>query len=339
MLEIDGSFGEGGGQIIRSSLALSLATGTPFRAVNVRARRSRPGLQRQHLTALRAAAEVGAARVTGDELHSREFTFVPGTLQPGDYRFDIGTAGSTMLLLQTLLPVLIAADAPSRLTLQGGTHNLLAPPFEFVERTLVPLLNRLGPHISLDLDRPGFYPVGGGKVRVEIEPAPLQRLELLERGKQQSVQATATVSKLPVHIARRELKVVAGLLSLKSRRLHIVDETRSPGPGNVVSIVAVFENVTEVFTGFGERGKPAERVAREAAKEAKRYLDGIAPVGEHLADQLLLPLALGGGGAYRTFALTPHSTTNIDTIQKFLDVDVDVLPPENGAVEVRVRGR
>ena len=331
MIEIDGSQGEGGGQVIRSSLSLSLATGQPFRAVNVRAKRSRPGLQRQHLTSVRAAAEVGSAKLTGDELHSREFTFAPGRVRPGDYEFDIGTAGSTTLVLQTVLPVLIAADGPSTVTLRGGTHNAMAPPFEFVERAFLPLIDLLGPHVEISLERPGFYPAGGGKLRVTVQPArKFRRFQLLERGRVTDIRASALVSRLPRHIAERELKTVARLLSLKSRQLEVLEDTQSPGPGNVVSIVVQAEHVTEVFTGFGEKGKPAERVARAAVKEAKRYLDAEVPVDEHLADQLLLPLALGAGGEFVTCKPTLHTTTNINVIQRFLEADISLEECEAG---------
>lgn len=338
MIEIDGSQGEGGGQVIRSSLTLSLATGQPFRAVRVRAKRSRPGLLRQHLTALRAAAEVGGAEITGDELHSREFTFKPGTVRPGDYRFDIGTAGSTTLVLETVLPVLLAADGPSTLTLLGGTHNNLAPPFEFVERAFLPLVNRLGPRVELTLVRPGFYPAGGGEFRVTIEPARrFRRLELLERGRVTDVRATAVVSKLPLHIAQRELKVIQRQLSLKSRQLQAVEETRAAGPGNVVWVEVEAERVTEVFTGFGSKGKPAERVAREAARDAKRYLDTDLPVEQHLADQLLVPLALCAGGSFATCPPSQHTTTNIAVIRRFLDVDITTTTAD-GRTRVDVSG-
>lgn len=339
MIEIDGASGEGGGQIIRSSLTLSLATGKAFRAVNVRANRSRPGLQKQHLTALRAAAEIGAADVRGDELHSRKFTFRPAKVRTGDFRFDIGTAGSTTLVLQTVLPVLLTAKGTSRLTLEGGTHNTMAPPYEFIERSLVPLLRRMGAGIDLTLERPGFYPVGGGKFRVVIEPAAsLRPLKLEERGAIKQTHAVAVVSKLPVHIAERELNVIGRLLGLKANQLETVEETRARGPGNVAFVQIDAENVTEVFTGFGERGKKAETVGREAAEEAIEWLDADVPVGPHLADQLLLPLSLGSGGSYRTVEPTLHTLTNIETIRKFLDVSISVQSMDKRTSTVVVGG-
>src|SRR5688500_7677378 len=183
MLELDGSQGEGGGQVLRTSLALSLITGTPFRIVDIRANRNPPGLRKQHLTAVEAAAQVGDAEVKGAAVGARELTFAPRTVRTGDFRFAIGTAGSCTLVLQTVLPALMLQKERSALILEGGTHNPMAPPFDFLERVYLPLLARLGPQVKLTLDRPGFYPVGGGKLRCEIAPVErLAGLELLERG-------------------------------------------------------------------------------------------------------------------------------------------------------------
>ncbi|MFN7134491.1 MAG: RNA 3'-terminal phosphate cyclase, partial [Myxococcales bacterium] len=182
MLTIDGSMGEGGGQIIRTSLACALITGKSFRITKIRARRAKPGLMRQHLTAVRAAAEIGDAEVTGAEVGSSELTFRPGKLRAGDYHFAIGTAGSTTLVLQTVLPALLMASGPSSVVLEGGTHNPMAPTYDFLERCFLPLVERLGPRVSTRLERPGFYPAGGGRWSVQLAPAPLKGFELLERG-------------------------------------------------------------------------------------------------------------------------------------------------------------
>src|ERR687885_161494 len=210
MLSIDGSFGEGGGQIIRTSLALSLITGVPFRVYNVRARREKPGLQRQHLTAVTAAAAIGTAKVEGAHVGSREFTFEPGAITPGEYKFSIGTAGSTMLVLQAILPPLMIADGPSLLLFEGGTHNVHAPPFEFIQKTFLPLVNRSGPSVTVELQRYGFYPPGGGRFNVYVEPArKLKRLDLVERGAVLSQRARALCVNVPRHIGERELAVVS----------------------------------------------------------------------------------------------------------------------------------
>lgn len=327
MITIDGSFGEGGGQIIRSSCALSLITGKAFRIYNVRARRDRPGLQRQHLTAVNAAAEIGQAKVDGAAFGSSEFTFVPGKVSPGEYVFRIGTAGSTMLLLQTVLPPLMTASASSRLTLEGGTHNVHAPPFEFLQKTFLPLVNRIGPKVSIELERYGFYPPGGGRVHVLIEPAAeWRRLELLQIGHISRELARALVVNLPQSIAERELGVIAEKLGWSDEQLQIETSTDAYSPGNVLTLEIESEQVTEVITGIGERGVRAEVIAEKAAGEAKRYLATSAPVGEHLADQLLIPLALAGGGSYLTGALSLHTTTNIEVIRKFLSVEIKTTP-------------
>jgi RNA 3'-terminal phosphate cyclase (ATP) len=204
MITIDGSFGEGGGQILRTSLALSLVTGHAFRIQNIRAGRAKPGLLRQHLTAVQAAVEVGDAAVDGATLGSKELVFKPGKVRAGDYRFAVGTAGSATLVLQTILPALIIGKEPSRLTLEGGTHNPHAPPFDFLDRAFLPLLNRTGPQVSMKLERIGFYPAGGGRFTVEIIPTDkLKGLDLRERGESKGRSARAIFSNLSAGVANR----------------------------------------------------------------------------------------------------------------------------------------
>ncbi|PYS82448.1 MAG: RNA 3'-terminal phosphate cyclase [Acidobacteria bacterium] len=339
MLSIDGSFGEGGGQIIRTSLALSLITGKAFRVCNVRARRDRPGLQRQHLTAVTAAAAIGGARVDGAHAGSKEFTFLPGAVTPGEYKFSIGTAGSTMLVLQAVLPPLMIADAPSLLLFEGGTHNVKAPPFEFIQKTFLPLVNRMGPNVSVELQRYGFYPPGGGRFNVYVEPsAELKRLDLLERGTILSERARALVVNLPAHVAERELAVASEQLGLMPDQLDLEQSANAISAGNVFSISIESESLTEVFTGIGERGVRAEAVAARVVHEARRYLEVGAPVGEHLADQLLIPLALARGGSYITGTPTLHTTTNIEVIKKFLPVEITTTQLTEEVWKVEVSG-
>ena len=338
MLTIDGSFGEGGGQIIRTSLALSLVTGKPFRVERVRAKREKPGLQRQHLTAVNAAAEVGRAEVDGAAVGSRQFTFIPGKVVPGDYVFNIGTAGSTTLVFQTVLPPLMIASAPSMLTLEGGTHNVHAPPFEFIEKTFLPLVNRMGPHVVAELKRYGFYPPGGGKFDVLIEPSAVHhRLDLLERGQIRAQRARALVVNLPSSIAERELAVIGPKMGWSEEQLQLETSTNAHSPGNVVTIEIESHDLTEVFTGMGQRGVRAEVVAETVAEEALQYLAIEAPVGEHLADQLLIPLALTGGGSFTTGPLSLHTTTNIEIIKKFLDVEILTAPLTKRVWKIEVR--
>jgi RNA 3'-terminal phosphate cyclase (ATP) len=338
MLTIDGSVGEGGGQIIRTSVALSLITGKPFRVYNVRARREKPGLQRQHLTAVLSAAEVGRARVDGASVGSREFTFTPGEVAAGNYRFSVGTAGSATLVLQAVLPPLMTAAGPSTLVLEGGTHNPHAPPYEFIKRAFLPLVGRTGPTVSIELERYGFYPPGGGRLRVTIAPAAeRRRLDLDERGLILSQKARALVVKLPASIAERELAVVGQQLGWPADLLEVEFSENAHSPGNVLTIEIEGENVTEVFTGMGQRGVPAERVAAEVIEEVQSYLETGAPVGEHLADQLLIPLALAGGGSYVTGPLSLHTTTNIDIVRLFLPVEIETTQLTEALWKIEVR--
>jgi RNA 3'-terminal phosphate cyclase (ATP) len=337
MITIDGSQGEGGGQILRSALALSLITGRAFTMTHIRAGRKKTGLMRQHLTAVTAAAEIGQATVTGAALGSASLTFAPGDVRPGDYHFSVGTAGSATLVLQTVLPALLCAKEPSALRLEGGTHNPWAPPFDFLTKAFLPLVNRMGPTVEATLVRPGFYPAGGGEFHVTITPAAaLRPIELLERGQTRRTIATATVAHLPRHIAERELRVIGGKLGLAGDDLVVEEVANSRGPGNVVSIVVESEHLTEVFTGFGQHQVPAETVADKAAQQARRYLSAGAAVGEHLTDQLLIPFALAGGGAFRTLGLSPHAQTNIEVIQTFLEArfEIDRRTPPGCVVRV-----
>ena len=321
MIDIDGSFGEGGGQILRTSLALSLITGEPFRITRIRAGRKKPGLLRQHLTCVLAAARIGSAHVDGAEAGSQELTFVPQTLHGGHYEFAIGTAGSTTLVLQTILVPLLIAGEPSTVVLEGGTHNPAAPSFDFLTRSFLPLIARMGAQVEAKLERPGFAPAGGGRIVVAIQPArKLGALELLARGAVLEQRARAVVANLPFDIARREADVIIA----KTGWADVRGETirGAVGPGNVVTLEVVSEHATEVVTAFGRRGVRAEAVAAEAVDEMQRYLASSAAAGEHLADQLLLPMAVGGGGAFTTVRATPHTTTNAEVIAKFLPVKV-----------------
>ncbi len=337
MLSLDGSLGEGGGQILRTALALSLVTATPFRIERIRAGRKKPGLMRQHLAAVEAAARIGSAEVNGCVQGSTTLSFAPEATRPGDYRFSIGTAGSCCLVLQTVLPALLLAGGDSELVLEGGTHNPFAPPFDFLDRAFLPLVNRMGPEVTARLVRPGFDPAGGGEMRVFVRPAgALRRLDLLDRGPVSSCRARAVVARLPRHIADRELKVIGQRMSWGRDALHAEEETRSAGPGNVVSIEIESANVTEVFTGFGERGVPAETVAGRVADEAGEYLAAGAPVGRHLADQLLIPIALAGGGVFRTLAPSAHTTTNKEIVGAFLSARIEISDLGRGVWEIGV---
>lgn len=338
MIRIDGSFGEGGGQILRTSLALSMLTQQPFRITNIRANRKKPGLKRQHLTAVQAAAEICGASVSGAVLQSTELMFSPRHIRTGNYHFDIGSAGSTGLVLQTVLLPLVQAGDSSSLIIDGGTHNMHAPPFDFLERAFLPLVNRMGANVQIELKRPGFYPAGGGRVRVRIKPGkPLAPLLLRERGPIRHRLAIAIVAGLPVDIAHRELRTVRHALNFRKSELTIREIGTAPSPGNVLLIEIASQNVTEVFTGFGRIGVRAEQVAREVIDEVRPYLEANMAVGPYLADQLLLPLALAGGSAFTTVAPTRHTRTNIAVIEKFLDVAFAVEETAPGCYLIAVK--
>jgi len=271
---------------------------------------------------------------------SREVTFAPREIRSGNYSFSIGTAGSTTLILQTILPALIVAPGPSTVVLEGGTHNPFAPPFDFLAKAFLPLLARMGAEVSATLERPGFYPAGGGKLRFEISPAEkLGRLDLTERGAIIRRAGRALVANLPPKIADRELNVIGRKMSWGKDSLYKEAISNSAGPGNIVLIELESENVTEVFTGFGERGLPAETVANEAIRAARRYLAADLPVGEYLANQLLLPMAIGGGGTFITQPLSRHSVTNMEVIRLFLGHDVLAASREENRVRVDIAPR
>ncbi len=335
-LTLDGRLGEGGGQILRTALSLSMCLGRPFRIEQLRANRRPPGLRPQHLTAVLASAQISGAAVEGAELGSGSVDFRPGPVRPGAYRFDLGTAGSTCLVAETLLPALGTASAPSILELVGGTHNPLAPSFEFLDQALLPLLRRMGLGVQAALERPGFYPRGGGVVRLSISPArPLRPIHLERRGELWSRRVEALLSRLPRHIAERELALLARELGLPGEALA-VREVDALGPGNALTLVLQSREITEVVAGIGQRGVPAERVASALVGEARAYLATEVPVGIHLADQLLAPLALAGGGSFVTLEPSLHTRTNLAVIQQFLDLEAVVEPLGAGRWRIRL---
>lgn len=335
VIELDGAIG--GGQVLRSALSLSMVTGQAFRIRQIRARRSRPGLLRQHLTAVMAAAEVCGARIAGAELGSQELRFEPGTIRSGEYRFAIGTAGSCTLVLQTLLPALLQAPGTSRVRISGGTHNPLAPPADFLTRSWLPLMRRMGAGIELDLLRHGFVPAGGGEIDVTVQPSQLTPLDLYERGALLSHQALALTAGLAPSVAERELNQVAKRLRWAPEMLHPITLDPARGPGNVLLLEYVFEQVTEVFSAFGQVLLRAEKVADTAINQAADWLRSDAAVAEHLADQLLLPMALAGSGSFTTPRMTEHLHSNIAVIERFLPVTIECS--EEGAERLRVEVR
>ncbi len=337
MITIDGSEGEGGGQVLRYSAALSLLTGESFTITNIRGGREKPGMKRQHVTALEAACLIGNAEASGLGVGSEEITFRPGSVTPGEYHFAVGTAGSTGLVLQTVIVPLMLADAPSRLVIEGGTHAMASPPYEFTAKTLLPLLSRMGPQVSAKLERHGFFPRGGGRIVVDIEPSGLQPIKCLDRGSMQSCQTEAVVAGVPFDVAERELasarKVLTEWPEEAFRTRQIAAEE---GPGNVLLIEAEFDHVTEVMSGFGKIGVPAERLAKTAAKRMAGYLKSGAFAGPYLQDQLLLPFAIARGGAFTTVKLSLHTKTAMDLIQRFTGTGFKTEATANGGHLIEV---
>jgi RNA 3'-terminal phosphate cyclase (ATP) len=323
MIEIDGAIGEGGGQVLRTALTLSMITGQPFRVTNIRAGRPKPGLLRQHLVAVQAAQAVCAAVVSGAELGSQALVFSPGAIQGGDYAFAIGSAGSCTLVLQTLILALLHADAPSTVRISGGTLNPMAPPAQFVQSAYCRVLAAMGAHVEVEVLRAGFYPAGGGVVTATVEPcARLLPLSLMERGPRLHARAEAFCAAVPAGVAQRELDCVGSGMGWDASQLHLRMLPPEQGPGNALLITLEHEQVTEVFAGFGEKSVPAETVAKRALNEARRYIASQAAVGEHLADQLMLPMALAGQGAFTTDSVSQHALTNAAIIARFLPVAI-----------------
>jgi RNA 3'-terminal phosphate cyclase (ATP) len=340
LVELDGSFGEGGGQILRTSLALSLITGRPFHLRNVRARRSRPGLQPQHLMSVRAAAAVGRAEIRGASRGSIDLVFEPGPVVPGKYDFPIGTAGATGLVLHTVyLPLAWKASGPSELVITGGTHNDHSPCFHFLETTWRPYMERLGLHVRLTLKRPGFYPRGGGVLLAHVQPCNrLTGLRLAGPGKITKATGFSAVAGLPEDIARRQARRARYGLQEAGLKVDLREESWSGGPGTVLAIVLDSAPVPVLFFGLGARGKPAERVADEAVDQALAYLkSGPAGVDEHSADQLVLPLALAAEGSeFRVARVSRHLLTNIEVIRHFLEREIVCEGKEGEAGVVRI---
>jgi RNA 3'-terminal phosphate cyclase (ATP) len=323
MIELDGSAGEGGGQVLRSALTLSMITGQPFRIQNIRARRRKPGLLRQHLVAVQAAAEISGAQVTDADVGSQSLTFAPNQIKSGEYQFAIGTAGSCTLVLQTILPALLYGGAPSTVRISGGTHNPMAPPVEFLQRAYCRVLASMGARVEIDLLRAGFYPAGGGLVVASITPcAALRPIELLSRGKRFAGYAESIVAGVPASVARRELECIGAGMGWSESQLLVRSLPAEQGPGNALLVTLEHEHVTEVFAAFGEKMVRAENVATTVLHEARRYIASDAAVGEHLADQILLPLALAGGGRFSIDRVSQHAITNAEIIGRFLPISI-----------------
>lgn len=347
MIELDGSQGEGGGQILRTALALSLVAGKPFRMGNIRAKRPKPGLMRQHLACVNAAVAVGggvgetsAVNANGQAVQIGETTllFTPGQVRAGDYEFAVGSAGSCMLVLQTVLWPLLQAKEASTLLLSGGTHNPMAPSISFLT-LLAPYFCGNGDALfEIELRRHGFYPAGGGEARVRLHPPArgFATIDIMRRGALLESYAECLHAGLPRGVAERELAVLQQGLGWEEGRLRNRGLRNNEGPGNALLAVLRYEHITEVFAAYGEKSLSAEQVAHRLLQEVKAYQAHQAPVGPHLADQLMIPMALaalqGRLGRYWATELTEHTRTNARTIEAFLPVKFSFDALEGGAV-------
>ena len=301
---INGALGEGGGQIFRSALTLAMCLQKEVRIKNIRAGRKKPGLLRQHLTCLRAAQKISNAEVEGDYLGSQDVTFKPGKVKSGLYQFSIGSAGSTSLVFQTIYLPLLIADGESEVYLEGGTHNGMSPSYEFIDKCFRPVMKKIGCEFDCFIERYGFFPAGGGAWIARIKHVKPHALQLTELVGDFDVSALAISANIPEHVNERELRKVSELIECSNDQLES-KIVKSRGPGNILSLTLKSDEIVEVFDEYGETGVRSERIAERAVVQLKRFVDAGVPVGEYLADQLILPMALGAGGVFRN--LDPKS--------------------------------
>jgi RNA 3'-terminal phosphate cyclase (ATP) len=343
MIEIDGSRGEGGGQILRSSLTLSLITGKAFSMANIRAHRTKPGLQPQHLKAVEVGAAIGMARVEGASLNSQSLVFEPTGICPGEFCFDIGTAGSTSLVLQTVLLPLSYAKSGSSVTLIGGTHIPWSPCFHYLNLHWLRYLHEIGFNIDLQLESAGFYPHGGGRVHAVIQPVRnLSPLNLVRRGALRKIRGISAVANLDLGVAERQRKEALSRLAGQCRKIE-VETILMPAQfkGTMLLLIAEFDYSQCCYYGLGARGKRAETVADEAAAELIGFISTDGAVDQYLADQLILPLALAPGvSKLRTSKVTQHLLTNAEVIKMFLPVKIEITGELNqpGLVQITSPG-
>jgi len=331
LVDIDGSFGEGGGQILRTSASLAAALGLGLRMTHIRANRPKPGLRRQHLTALEAVAAITGGELVGGQIGSDRIELSAGEPTPGEYRFEIDTAGSANLVAQTVLPVLLMAPGDSTVTITGGTHNPMAPCYEYLSRVFIPLMSAVGVDAMTTMARAGFYPAGGGELTLTIRGLggrePLIGLNLTQRGQPKQIDGLSAVAEsLPDHISERQATQVIGRLRRHSLAGSI-EQTRweTQSPGTVVFLRAVFTRTVAGFFALGERGTPAEAVADQAMDALEEYLDGDGAVDPRAADQLLPVLALSmESSRYTTTKVTPHLLTNAEVVRHVVGRDVCV---------------
>ncbi|MEW6003201.1 MAG: RNA 3'-terminal phosphate cyclase [Nitrospirota bacterium] len=327
MIELDGSFGEGGGQVLRTALGLSCLLNKSFHIFNIRKKRKKPGLMPQHLMGIRASKLISGANVSGDSEGSQELFFEPVEVKSGDYFFDIGTAGSTSLLLQAILPPLVFAKGRSFITLKGGTHVPFSPPFHYISEVFIPTLEKIGIMLETRIENYGFYPRGGGKISVDVNPSGgVIGINFLERGGIKRIKGTSGVGNLPLHIAERQRD--AALRILATEELFAEIETLSvpaSGHGTFIFLKIEADDCIAGFSSLGERGKRAELVGEEAARNFLNYYLSSACLDQHMADQIVLYLAVAEGeSSFTTSQITSHLLTNLWAIGKFTDIKYEM---------------
>lgn len=340
MIYLDGSSGEGGGQILRTALSLSALTGTPFTLTNIRSKRRQPGLKAQHLAGVKAMQQICNAQVQGAVLYSPEVVFIPQKIQPGRYHWDIGTAGATTLLLQTVVYPLSFASSSSEVTITGGTHVPWSPAYHFLENHWLLFMRQLGFDYALSLIQAGFYPQGGGEISLKVHPFN-KGLDFnrLERGKLKQIQALSVVSNLDIQIAKRQALQGERLLREKGYAVTTKIETlKAASPGTFYLLLAEFEKSQVCYFTPGARGKPAEKVAAETVGAFLNFMASDAAIDEFLADQLLLPLTLTEKKAHFTIhRITSHFLTNIDVIQAFKknNITANIKSDQTGEIYIK----
>ncbi len=343
MIELDGSLGEGGGQILRSSLALAVLTGKPFRLFNIRANRPKPGMAAQHFACVKAAAAICGGIYKGASIGSSVLVFEPSDVKSGPYHFQIGTAGATALVLHTVfLPLALRGDTASDVTISGGTHVAYAPCFHYLQTTWAAYLRGMGLDVELTMVQPGFYPRGGGEIRAIIRPCRrVNGLTLIDSPTLTTADGFSAIAGLPAGIGKRQAQQLTARLKRVEIETHIPTEQWANGPSSVIGVVFRQPTVPTSFFALGEKGKSAERVADDVADQAMAFRESGCPVDPHSADQILLPLAFSPDASeYRVSNVTKHLLTNIDVIRQFIDRDIscDCREGSTGVVRIAASG-